>query len=189
MLEYAIEFYNNNTFLFYFILVITVIIEGPITILALSLISSSLEIGFFTILIFAFIGDFFGDLLHYFVGRFFKNKLIKRDFSIVKKVEEKLIGHSLMDKLIVIKYTPPITSLGLLYLGYIKTNFISYSKNGAILSAFSAIFITSIGYNFGYLFKDKNDFTYLLIGLFLSFAVFYFLLKLFTKYLIKKIYE
>jgi len=189
MLDYAIHFYNSYTILFYIFLVIAVILEWPITILALSLLSWKLWIGFFTILIFAFIWDFVWDLLHYIVWRFFKNKILKKDFSLVQKVENKLKWHSLIDKLIVIKYTPPITSLWLLYLWYAKTNFKQFIKAGVIISIISSIFITSIWYNFWYLFKDENDFRYLIILLFLSFVVFYFLLRVITKYLIKKIYE
>ena len=133
--------------------------------------------------------DFIWDLLHYIVWRFFKNKILKKDFSLVQKVENKLKWHSLIDKLIVIKYTPPITSLWLLYLWYAKTNFKQFIKAGVIISIISSIFITSIWYNFWYLFKDENDFRYLIILLFLSFVVFYFLLRVITKYLIKKIYE
>lgn len=189
MLDYAINFYNNYALIFYVILVIAVIFEWPIVILALSLLSLKLWIGFFTILVFAFIWDFFWDLLHYTIGRFFRNKVMKKDFSLIKKIEERLKWHSLIDKLIVIKYTPPLTSLWLLYLWYTKIDFKTFVKNDVILCFFSSIFITGIWYNFWYLFKDQNDFKYLIVLLFISFIIFYIVFRTFTKYLIKKIYE
>lgn len=189
MLDYAIAFYNNHIILFYLLLILTVIIEWPITILAISLVSSRLWIGFLEILFFSFIWDFAWDMIHYIVWKFFKSKILKNDFSLVQKTQERLKGHSLLDKLIVIKYTPPITSIWLIYLWYINTNFKKFLKNDFLLCVFSSIFITSIWYNFWHIFRNQDDFKYLIIGLFLSFVVFYVLLKIFTKYLINKIYE
>ena len=189
MLELALHFFNNYTIFFYILLTISVIIEWPIIILWLSLIAPKLWFWFFEILFFAFIWDFWGDLLHYFIWKFFKNKIAKKNFSVIKKIEKKLKKHSLLDKLIVIKYTPPITSIGLLYLWYTKISLKKFIKNDIILSIFSSIFITSIWYNFWNYFKDNNNFGYFIILLFFSFIVFYIFLKLITKYLIKKIYE
>lgn len=189
MFEYILHFYTNYTVLFYILLTITVILEWPITILALSLVAPTLSINFFIILLFSFLWEFLWDTLHYLFWKFFKTKVLKKDFSIIKKIEERLKWHNLMDKLIVIKYTPPITSLWLLYLWYTKTDFKIFLKKDIVLCLFSAVFITSIWYNFWHLFKNQTDLKYLIILFFLSFIVFYFLFRTFTKYLIKKIYE
>jgi len=55
MFEFALSFYNNHLLLFYLFLIIVAILEGPITILALSLVAINFEISFFEVLIFSFI--------------------------------------------------------------------------------------------------------------------------------------
>jgi hypothetical protein len=47
----------------------------------------------------------------------------KEDNGYIKRIDNKLKNKSLIDMLIAIKYVPPITSIGLLYLGYKKINF------------------------------------------------------------------
>ncbi len=189
MLEYILHFYSDYTLIFYIFLIIAVILEWPITILSLSLVAPKLEIWFFEILLFAFLWDFLWDLLHYFVWRFFKWYIIKKDFKLIKKIEKKLKKHSLFDELIIIKYSPPITSLWLLYLWFSKIPISKFIKNDIFLCIFSSIFITSIWYNFWYLFKDNDNFILFITLVFISFIVFYFILRKFTWYIIKKIYE
>jgi len=189
MFEYAILFYNNHELLFYLFLIIAVIIEWPITILALSLVAVNLWISFLVVFIFSFIWEFIWDILHYIIWRFFKTNIFKnKKFSLLEKIEKKLEKHSLFDKLIVIKYTPPITSIWLLYMWYNKINLLKFIKNISVFAIINWLIITSIWYNFWYFFKDKVDMNYLIITLFLSFLIFYFLVKYITKYIIKKIY-
>lgn len=188
MLDYALHFYNNYTIIFYILLLVWVILEWPIIILTLSLLAPKFWFTFAFICVFSFLWEFWWDFLHYMIWRFFKKNVFRdKKFNIFEKIEKKLENHSLMDKLIVIKYTPPITSIGLIYLGFQKTNFKSFMNNWAILALFNAILITSIWYNFGSLIKDKNDFEYLLMGLMFSFLLFYMLVKVITSYFIKKI--
>jgi len=189
MFDYALSFYLNHEIIFYILLIISVVLEWPITILALSLIAPKLWIWFIEILFFAFLWDFLWDLLHYFVWSFFKWFILKKDFSLIKKVENKLKNNSLFDKLIVIKYTPPITSLWLLYLWFSKIPIKKFIKNDIFLCVFSSIFITSIWYNFWYLFKNNNNFLLFISLIFISFIIFYFILRKVTWYIIKKIYE
>ncbi len=188
MLDYILHFYNNYTSVFYGLLIVWVIFEGPIIILALCLLSYSLNISYLTILFFSFLWDFWWDMIHYFIWRFFKKKIFKdKNYLLLEKLNKKLEGHSLLDKLIVIKFTPPITSMWLFYLWFNKTQLKSFIKNDLILSVFSSILITTIWYNFWYLFKNNTDFWYLIVLVFISFAFFYFLLKFISKYLINKI--
>gem|GEM_PF-1185246 len=42
MIDYALNFYNNFTFIFYILLLVALVLEGPITILTLSLFASRL---------------------------------------------------------------------------------------------------------------------------------------------------
>ena len=188
MFEYIIHFYESYKIIFYLLLIIWVIFEGPIIILSLSLVSPILKISFLEVLFFAFLWDFLWDLLHFLFARFFKNK-IKKDFWIILKLEKKLEKHSLFDKLLVIKYTPPISSLGLLYLWYSKLKLKDFIKNDIILNIFSAVLISSIWYFFWKYFVDTNNFVYFIMWLFFSFVVFYFLFKFIRNYLIKKIYD
>ncbi|MDD3144611.1 MAG: VTT domain-containing protein [Candidatus Gracilibacteria bacterium] len=188
MLDYALHFYNNYTVIFYILLIITVILEGPITILTLSLLSTTFGFSFIFVYIFAIIGELFGDILHYILGRFFKQNIFKnKNFEILERTEEKLKNHSLFDKLIVIKYTPPITSIGLIYLGYNKVDFKKFLKNIVIFSFLNGFLITFIGFYFGKYFVNKDDFKYLIIGLLFSFLLLYFLIKIISSYFIKKV--
>jgi len=190
MFEYALQFYNNYMILFYLFLILAAIFEWPVTILAFSLFAVKLNVGFFEVLIFTFIGEFFGDILHYMVWRYFRiGNFRNKKLSILKKIKNKLDWYSLLSLLVVIKYTPPITSIGLLYLWRQKTNFFKFIKNISIFAIFNWLIITTIGYNFGYLFKDKWDFMYLIIALFLSFILFYFIVKVIIKNVVKKIYK
>jgi len=189
MLDYAIHFYYTHKVFFYILLLVLVILEGPVIILSLSFLAVKFHFSFLDIYIFAFLWDFLWDLWHFLFWRFFSVKILKKDFSLVQKIDKKLKNHSLLDKLIVIKYTPPITSLGLIYLWFSKISFKNYIKNSFYISVFSAFFITFIWYNFWYLFKDKDNLVYLIFWSFLSFVVFYFLFKIITKYIIKKIYD
>ncbi|MDD2871504.1 MAG: hypothetical protein PHS49_05945 [Candidatus Gracilibacteria bacterium] len=190
MLEYILHFYTNYTILFYILVVIIAIIEGPIIILALSLVAGKLGFSYFLLYSISFLGDFIGDMIHYGVGRFFSKRYEnKQEFKILLEVNKKLEGHSLFDKLIVIKYTPPITSIGLIYLGYKEKNIWKFMKNDAGIVIFNALFITAIGYHFGNMFVNNDDFTYFMMLFFFSLALFYIGLKFITKYLIKKIYD
>lgn len=188
MLEYITQFYSNYTLVFYILLVFVVIIEWPISVLWLSLIAPVLNISFFTILIFSFIWDFFWDLLHYATWRFFKTKLFQnKNYGFLEKVNSKLEKHSILNKLIVIKYTPPITSIWLLYLGFIKFDFTKFIKNDAVLCFISSIIISSIGYNFWYLFAwNQNNFEYMIIILFVSLIIIFFILKKIAYFIISK---
>lgn len=186
MFDYALTFYDNHLLLFYLFLIIAVILEWPITILAFSLIAVKFKISFFEVFIFSFIWEFFWDLLHYTIWRFFIWNIFKyKNFSILKKIQKKLKNNSLFEQLLVIKYTPIITNIWLLYLWYKKTNLIVFIKTVSIFAIINGIIITSIWFNFWYLFKDKSDFDYFIVLLFLAFLLFYFLIKIISKYVIK----
>ena len=185
MLEYILNFYSEYTIIFYGLLVISVIVEWPIVILALSLVAPKLGIWFFEILFFAFLWDFFGDIILYFFGRFFS----KKDLKLIKKIDKKLKNYSLLDKLIIIKYTPPLTFAWFVYLWYKKIKFKTFLKNIFVLSSLSAFFISIIWYNFWYLFKNNNNFVLFISLVFISFVIFYFIFRKITKYILKKIYE
>lgn len=188
MLDYALHFYNNYTVIFYILLIITVILEWPITILTLSLLSTTFWFSFIFVYIFAIIWELFWDILHYILWRFFKQNIFKnKNFEILERTEEKLKNHSLFDKLIVIKYTPPITSIWLIYLWYNKVDFKKFLKNIVIFSFLNWFLITFIWFYFWKYFVNKDDFKYLIIWLLFSFLLLYFLIKIISSYFIKKV--
>lgn len=188
MLEYSLLFYNNYTFLFYIWIILAVIIEWPITILILSILATKINLSFFYVYAFAFFWEFLWDILHYFVWRFFKKNIVKdKEFKIFEKIEKKLVNHSLFDKLIVIKYTPPITSIWLLYLGFQKTNFKEFLINITIFSTFNSLIVTLIWYYFWAYFANKNELKYIIIWIMFGFLLLYLLIRVISYYFVKNI--
>ena len=188
MFDYILHFYETYKILFYFFIILWVIFEWPIIILSLSLIANKIWFNFYEIFFLAFLWDFLWDLLHFLFAKFFRKKL-KKDFSIIEKLNKKLEKHSLFDKLLVIKYTPPITSLGLLYLWYSQVSLKKFIKNDIVFNIFSSLFITIIWYNFWSLFKNIDNFWIFISLVFISFVIFYFLFRIITRYFVKKIYD
>ena len=187
MIDYALHFYNNYTIIFYVLLTVTVILEWPITILTLALLAPKFWFSFLLIYSFWFIWEFFWDLAHYFVWRFFeKNLLSNKKYKVFEKIEKKLENHSLFDQIIVIKYIPPITSIWLLYLGFNKTNLITFIKNVTIFALLNSLIITFIWFNFWILIKDKQEFEYIIIWIMVSLLILYLTLKIITSFITKK---
>lgn len=188
MLDYTLNFYNNYSIIFYILLVIAVILEWPITIFTISLLATRFGFPFVFVLFFAFIWEFLWDLLHYFIWRLFKKNIFKdKKFILFEKIEKKLENHSLFDKVAVIKYTPPITSIWFLYLGFQKINIKSFIKNILILAILNSLIITLLWYNFWKLFINKDDFKYIIFWLMFSFLILYFFLKIISFYFVKNI--
>lgn len=187
MIDYALSFYNNYTIIFYVLLTVTVILEWPITILTLALLAPKFWFSFLLIYSFWFIWEFFWDLAHYFVWRFFeKNLLSNKKYKVFEKIEKKLENHSLFDQIIVIKYIPPITSIWLLYLGFNKTNLITFIKNIIVFAWLNSLIITFIWFNFWILIKDRQEFEYIIIWIMISLLILYLTLKIISSFIIKK---
>lgn len=190
MIDFAISFYNDYLVLFYLIIIIAVILEWPIVILTLTLLSAKLEIPFFVLIILALIWDFGWDLLHFFTWKIFHKKFEKsKKFKKFENFKEKIDNFPFFEKLIVIKYTPPITSIWLIYLwlNWEKTwNFIKYDFP---ISTFSSFLVLFIWHNFWQYFKNTDNFTYFFLAVW--FAIFLLILstKLIAKYILKKIYK
>lgn len=151
MLDFALWLYNNHHVLFLMIIICTVILEGPITILLLSIAAPTLWLAFWEIFIFSMIGEIWWDVLHYTVGRLSKNAFRKHknqkksQFQKFEKYERSL---SLFEKILIIKYTPPITSIGLLYLGFQHTDFKKFFLYSSIFSLINGTIFVSLGYFF-----------------------------------------
>lgn len=181
MLEYALTFFNAYPVLFYILLVVAVILEGPITILAISLLADRLGLQYIDILFFAFLWDFWGDSLHFFVGRNFRNFVQNRkNIGRLKYLYRKMDSYNFFEKLLVIKYTPPITSIGLLYFWSSKISTYDFITRDALVCFISSIIISGLGYYFGGLFHGtKHEVLYL----FWTVAIIMFCLFFWTKYI------
>lgn len=190
MLEYAISFYNNFTILFYLIITIAVILEWPIVILTLILVSSKLGLPFYTIFILAFIWDFWWDLIHFLVWKFTKNFFLKKKkFQKIENLNKKIEKLSLIEKLLIIKFTPPITIIWLVYLWASKISLFELIKKDFFICIFSSTLIVLIWTKFWEYFKNSDNLALFLFLIWFAIFLLTFITKLIWKFLIKKIYE
>ena len=187
-INYAITFYENYKIIFYLIIFIAVILEWPITVLSLAIFAPKLGIWFPTIFLFAFLWDFLWDSLHFFVWRFVKWIVLKnKNFSKAENLFKKIENYSFFDKLIVIKYTPPITSIWLLYMWFTKIWVKEFLLKNWVLCLSSAIILSSLWIFIGEKFADnKNILIYLFIAIWAILITVYFLSKLIIKIVNKK---
>lgn len=187
-INYAITFYENYKIIFYLIIFIAVILEWPITVLSLAIFAPKLGIWFPTIFLFAFLWDFLWDSLHFFVWRFVKWIVSKnKNFSKVEKLFKKIENYSFFDKLIIIKYTPPITSIWLLYMWFTKIWVKEFLLKNWVLCLTSAIILSSLWIFIGEKFADnENILIYLFIAIWAILITVYFLSKLIIKIVNKK---
>ena len=132
--------FAQHEYLFYLIFFIIALIEGPIISFTLGYFSNIYDFNLLLIYFIAFSGDFIGDILHYFLGRYFNNiKFIHRKIKKIKVEPKK----KLFFNILLLKLTPPLTSAGLLYVGYKKINFRKFVLTGFSLSIlFSALFVS-----------------------------------------------
>lgn len=191
MLDFAISFYDNYTFIFYIISLIAVILEWPITVLALSsFIAPRYWLWFWWIFLIAFIWDFFWDLIHFYIWKFWKNihaKIQKNEklWEIIKKID----NFSYLDKLIIIKYTPPITSIWLIYLWASKWNIKEFIKKDWFLCIISSLIVSFIWYFLWEYLKNEKDLWKILFIVWICIILFFIFWKFIFKLLTKKIYK
>lgn len=169
MLEYALLWYDQYYVFFYALVVLLVLVEWPITILTLTLLAPKLGIGWEELLLLSLVGDFWGDLLHFYVGRygyqiqkFFKIRFDNRKF---KKLQTQIDRYPLLEKLIIIKYTPPLTSLGLVYLGFSSVRVWEFIKYTLPLCVLSSVSIVAGGYLFGAFWSDNGTLWRFFLGI------------------------
>lgn len=98
--------------------------------------------------------------MHFYVGRygyqiqkFFKIRFDNRKF---KKLQTQIDRYPLLEKLIIIKYTPPLTSLGLVYLGFSSVRVWEFIKYTLPLCVLSSVSIVAGGYLFGAFWSDNG---------------------------------
>lgn len=190
-----IYLHSEHFLLFYAVLIVILILEWPITILSISILAPKLWFWFPTIFILSFLWDLLWDLLFFIIWRFIwvnfftKNESKKSKFDYIKKLEKQLKKHNFLDLLIVIKYTPPITSLGLIYLWFRNYSFKKFIWYSASLICFSSLIITSVWYFFWDKLKDSWNFWELITYFLIAFMIFYFIIKFWTKAIINYIFK
>ena len=176
---------------FYALAVVAVILEWPITVLAISsFIAPKYWLSFWLIFALAFIWDFVWDLLHFYIWKFWKNihkkiRESKKFGTIIKKID----SYSYFDKLIIIKYTPPITSAWLIYIWASKWDIKEFIKKDGFLCVLSSLVVSIIGYSLWKILWDQTNISYVLLGIGFAFIFLYFLSKYIFKYIIDKINE
>lgn len=152
MLDFALHFANNHLILFYSLVLIALLLEGPIVIFTLTTLAWLLHLPLWIIFVFAVFGDAGGDILHFLAGKYAKNLISK--IPVLSKIQiknqtflafyQKIHNYPLLEKLIIIKYTPPVTSAGLLYLWASGISFYQFLKSTLPLCLISSTIVFSI---------------------------------------------
>lgn len=197
MLEFALEFYHNYHIIFYLFLTIAVILEGPIVILTLTSLSGVLGIPIRVVICFAIVGDAGGDILHFLLWKYAKKILnlipalnrLKIQNQTFLSFEQKINNYPLLEKLIIIKYTPPITSAGLIYLGSSGLSFRKFLLATLPLCLLSSGIIVAIGLFLSQYLHSQKDIVRFLIGLGLTIFLLLKISKAIGKFFNQKIQE
>jgi len=181
----------------YFILLVLMIFEGPIT---TALASFAASLGFFNIWIIFLLsvfGNIIPDTLFFLVGRFSRGKRIEsfvKYFGLtenrIKKIEEGLHKHP-GKVLVFAKLVPPLPVPTILLAGFTKLPIRTFLKIIIPFNLISAIISTILGYYFGLLsIKFLNYFQigqYAFLLVFILVILIYFLYNKFSKKVVKKI--
>lgn len=189
MLEFAISFYENYTIFFYILAIIAVILEWPLTVLAISsFLAPKYGISFFWIFLLAFIWDFFWDLLHFYIWRFWKNihskiEKNKNFWKIIQKID----NYSITDKIILIKYTPPITSIWLIYLWATKMKLKNFLKIDILFCLISSFVVSIIWYFLWKWLQNETNISKIIFIVWIWIIFTYFIFKISFKIITKKI--
>jgi len=171
----------------YFLLLIGMIIEGPLITTTFAFAASLGYFNIFIILLLSIVGDVLGDFLHFVAGKYLGKK-VKKKFKLDKKrisfIEKNLKNH-LVKTLIFLKMIPPITSVGLLFVGSSKVKMPKLILASLLATIPLSIFYVTLGYFFGSVASGILDilklsqYALLVLGIFAILA--YFLIKKMAK--------
>ena len=190
----ALEFVKSSSYLLIFILMI---IEGPLITTASALAASMGYLNIYLIIIMSLFGDITGDVIHYYVGHYFRKKIIEGYVknkgikeSSIKKLEGK-IHNNLWKSVFLIKITPPLSTPGLLLVGASRLNFSRFILVSIITTLPLTIFYTTLGYYFGFAIKGVLNYLsmgeYILFFIILFLGMSYFLYKYMYKQITKRL--
>lgn len=174
----------------YWILVPLMIIEWPIITITLALLSHHLGISFWLLLILSFVWDFMWDVIHYYVGIFSQKKILQyqqKNNKYLAWIDSKIDHKSLLDTLIVVKYFPPITSIGLLYLWFKRTNLTKFMLYDAAIVMVNSIVLVTIWYYFWWYVTSSSNTSYIIAGILISLGAIYFAAKYIRSLIVKHI--
>ncbi len=167
----------------YLIIFIAMVIEGPIITTAAAFASSIGYLNIYIIIILSLLGDITGDIIYYYLGHslrgtFVENYIRKHNIkkTTIKKLEGK-IHNNLWKSMVLIKATPPLSTIGLLLIGASRIRFSRYILASIITTLPLTIFYITIGYYFGFAVKQILD--YLEMG---EYAIFFAIITLIILY-------
>lgn len=174
--------FAQHEYLFYLIFFIIALIEGPVISFTVGYFSNIYGFNLLLIYFIAFLGDFIGDILHYFLGRYFNNvKFIHQRIKRIKVEPKK----KLFFNILFLKLTPPLTSAGLLYIGYKKVGFRKFVLNGFSLSIIFSVLFVSLGRFSGISVSLFDSFYSKYISMTLKFIMFIVFIFLILRYIPK----
>jgi membrane protein DedA with SNARE-associated domain len=175
----------------YFLIFLVMIIEGPIITTAAA---SAASLGYFDIWIIFFLslaGDLIGDFLHYAIGLTTRLTLIENfghyfglKKSTLKKIE-KHMKNNFGKTFFLIKFTPPLTSVGLISSGALRIPILKFILFSLVITLPRTIFFTILGYSFGSI--AEKILTFFNLGQYA--VIFLTVLLVFSYFAFKKIYR
>lgn len=181
----------------YLIMFILMIIEGPVITAAAAFASSLNIFNIYSVFILSVLGNIFGDLIYFFIGKISRKVIIDRYFKrfgikeqAVKKIESSLKNNP-GKALAIIKIIPPLPTPGLILAGAVNMSFEKFVFFSFIISFFYSLFFTLIGFYMGRVFNTIIQYSkyaeLLVIIIIIIFIVMWFLYNKFSKKLYKKV--
>jgi membrane protein DedA with SNARE-associated domain len=148
----ALSFVEASSYIMIFI---AMVIEGPIVTAAAAFAASLGYLNIITIFFLSLFGDLLGDILHYGAGRMLHRSFIEKysyKIGIKRKTIERMEKHmrnNLGKTMLLVKFTPILTLVGLLLTGALRVPFRKFMKVSLLVTLPRTIFFTCLGYFFG----------------------------------------
>lgn len=172
------------------------LVEGPIVTYVAGF---SYSLGFFniyTLLILSILGNFLGDLIYFFIGRFSKksfiDKYLNKLFKVNRMTKIKIyLQENPWKMLSLIKLTPPLPTPGLILTGTTNISTIKFFFYSFVISTIYSIVILFIGFYSGkafnllFVYIKNSEFWIAIVILFL--IIFWFLFRLISDKVLNKI--
>jgi len=153
----ALSFVQQSS---YFLIFLAMVLEGPFVTAAAAFAASLGVFNIYIIFILSLFGDLVGDFIHYLLGSFGRKTVIEKygerlglKESRLRKIENHLKNH-LGKALFAIKFTPVLTTPGLLLAGALKVSVKRFILFSFIITLPRTLFFILIGFYFGVAF-DK----------------------------------
>ncbi len=184
----------------YWLVFLIMVYEGPL-ITTIAAFAASLGIfNIFIIFILSVLGNFIGDIIYYYIGKFSRRSVIDKYFKkfnmgsgLIKKVELRL-QKSPGKALTIIKIIPPLPTPGLILAGVINMDIKIFLWYSFIISFFYSLVFTLVGFYAGFAFNSifsnyTHYMTVIIITLFVITILFWLCYYFFQKAISKKFYS